>query len=88
MELTTGQHHEQVNIDIEALRKEIDIAIPNLRIFVDTIDEKNEVRRVMDEEYLYLIVHIPRTLYDASNQKYELVKRRILEAVELFKLSA
>lgn len=81
MELTTGQRQEQVDIDIDALQKEITVNIPNLRIFVDTIDEKDEVRKVVDDQYLYLIVHIARSRYDASEEKFALVKKRVLEAV-------
>lgn len=82
MELTTGQRNDQVDIDIDALKDVINIDIPNLRIFVDTIDDKEEVRKITKDQYLYLIVHIPSTQYDESDQKFELVKKRVVEAIK------
>lgn len=79
MELTTGQIEGQETIDIELLKREL--AIPtNHKVFVDTIDENNQV--FVDGEVL--VVHVARSEYDASPDKYALVKERVEKALQNF----
>ena len=79
MELTTGQIEGQEIIDIESLKKEL--AIPtSYKVFVDTIDEDDQF--FVDGEIL--VVHIARSEYDASTDKYALVKERVEEALQSF----
>ncbi|MEZ4995358.1 MAG: hypothetical protein R2824_33380 [Saprospiraceae bacterium] len=79
MELTTGQRRGQEIIDINRLIKELDQ--PCLyKIFVDTIDEKNQV--FIDGEIL--IIHIARSEYDAAADRHQLVKHRVKQVLRQF----
>lgn len=79
MELTTGQIRGQQIIDIEKLKQELSIST-TFKIFVDTIDENNDV--FVDGEIL--VVHIACSEYNANPDKPQLVRRRVEEALQTF----
>lgn len=82
MEIRTGQWFNQEEIDTELLTEEIQYD-SRLYVFIDTIDENDEVKTWEDEDGdLFLIVHISRTLYNETEDKHELVKERVESALE------
>lgn len=79
MELTTGQRSDQSIIDIDHLKQDLATTSP-YKIFVDTIDENNNV--FVDGEIL--VVHIARSEYNAAADQHELVKQRVEQALHQF----
>lgn len=79
MELTTGQRSDQSIIDIDHLKQDLATTSP-YKIFVDTIDENNNV--FVDGEIL--VVHIARSEYNAAADQHGLVKQRVEQALRQF----
>lgn len=77
--LTTGQRSDQSIIDIDHLKQDLATTSP-YKIFVDTIDENNNV--FVDGEIL--VVHIARSEYNAAADQHELVKQRVEQALHQF----
>ena len=79
LELTTGQIRGQAIIDIDHLKQDLATTSP-YKIFVDTIDENNNV--FVDGEIL--VVHIARSEYNAAADQHGLVKQRVEQALRQF----
>ena len=85
MEIRQGIWHEQQSVDIVKLEQAFD---GDLRIFIDTIDEVDEVRHFIEDGYEYLIIRISRSQYDQQENKYEFIKQRIKEELERLRIAA
>jgi|GEM_PF-6094518 hypothetical protein len=85
MEIRQGYWHEQQPIDTLQLEQEL---VGDLRIFIDTIDEVEEVKHFTEDEYEYLIIRIPRSAYNSQKDKYEFIKQRIQEELLRLRIAA
>ena len=85
MEIRQGYWHEQQPIDTQQLEQEL---TGDLRVFIDTIDEVEEVKHFMEDNYEYLIIRIPRSQYEEQENKYEFVKQRVKDELERLRIAA
>lgn len=86
MLLRTGQCDYQEILEVLDLERQMNDLVPDLpmvRVFVDTIDEKDTIKTFIDREgYMALYVHIPTSEFDAQPDKMEFAKQKVVEAIE------
>lgn len=80
-------------LQLEQELNALGIGTDTLRVVIDTYTRKDgsEYYWKTDEEgdeYEYLIVRIPRSEYDAIENKHDYVKQRILEELERLAVAA
>ncbi len=73
-------------VDVLQLEQEFDY--PALHVFIDTIDDVNEIRHFEEDGGEFLIIRIPRTEYNLQEDQYAFVKQKIIEALQRLELAA
>ncbi|GEM_PF-1785997 len=86
MDVRTGQRDYQEVLETYDLERQMNEAVPDLpmvRVFVDTIDEKDTIKTFIDREgYMALIVHIPTSDFNTQPNKMEYAKQKVIAAIE------
>lgn len=92
MDVRIGKWDYQELLDTYDLERQMNDAVPDLpmvRIFVDTIDEKDTIKTFIDREgYMAVIVHIKKSDFDAQPDKMEYAKQKVIEAIEQLDIRA
>lgn len=82
MEVRFGHLKGQETVDEFALERELDSTSP-IRFFIDTIDEESDIRHFFDKGFEYIVIRIPASEYNQQENKFEFVKEKIQDALQV-----